>query len=284
MPVSGVSDVSFQQGPCLLDATAAMAFVRMMLKDFRTVWVEGDGNCLWRAIACGLWGSDCYYLQLKLYILTWAAQHLPDSHTDGVNLPASRLYWSEECFQKYIPMVEGKLEYHQADLVSLIQEEIANLCPRGKHAGRLAAYWASSALSMPVKIFNPQDTINFWQWARRRAQEKEPERFVDKRWSREFRPPNALCRSWTLPATEDFRGRFVDEIVIALTKYDPRGAVQRDEEVEQFRKTHRPARISSNMFDGLNHFAVVLPRDGSGRPWPLYRAAPPCNVSAVSAN
>ena len=36
-------------------------------------FVAGDGNCAWRALAMGIWGSDVYWAPIKLAVLAWTA-------------------------------------------------------------------------------------------------------------------------------------------------------------------------------------------------------------------
>ncbi|CAM9890371.1 unnamed protein product, partial [Ectocarpus sp. 13 AM-2016] len=51
----------------------------MLNEDMRDVWVamfvKGDGNCFWRAVAKVIWGNDCFWAQLKLVVLGWTAAH-----------------------------------------------------------------------------------------------------------------------------------------------------------------------------------------------------------------
>ncbi|CAN0314161.1 unnamed protein product, partial [Ectocarpus sp. 12 AP-2014] len=35
-------------------------------------FVDGDGNCAWRSLAQGMWGSDVFWPQLKLVVLAWS--------------------------------------------------------------------------------------------------------------------------------------------------------------------------------------------------------------------
>lgn len=40
---------------------------------FLALWVEGGGNCFWRAVSKALWGAGKYWRQLKLVVLGWCS-------------------------------------------------------------------------------------------------------------------------------------------------------------------------------------------------------------------
>ncbi|CAN0422849.1 unnamed protein product, partial [Laminaria digitata] len=42
-------------------------------EEFCAFYVEGDGNCLWRSISHGLWGTDYFWSHVKLVTLAKAA-------------------------------------------------------------------------------------------------------------------------------------------------------------------------------------------------------------------
>lgn len=57
-------------------------------------YVIGDGNCAWRALAMSIWGSEGFWAQLKLAVLTWTAASANELVSEG------RILW--EC-SRYCP-------------------------------------------------------------------------------------------------------------------------------------------------------------------------------------
>jgi len=93
----------------------------------RAFYVEGDGNCLWRSISHGLWGTDYFWPHVKLVVLAKAAKNAEQLVGENRHLHHSCLYYSNAVLAKYQVANDCK----QDDYEMMLLSEILPMCPDG---------------------------------------------------------------------------------------------------------------------------------------------------------
>lgn len=73
----------------------------MRKKEWVALYISGDGNCAWRSLAKCLWGSDEYWVQVKLVVLGWAAGNTEDLVGEGRILHECAKYYPYAIHKEY---------------------------------------------------------------------------------------------------------------------------------------------------------------------------------------
>ena len=72
-----------------------------MCGSWQTLYADGDGDCAWRALAQGIWGSQEFWAQLKLFVLAWFTASAESLVGEGGIPYNGAKYWSQEEHAKY---------------------------------------------------------------------------------------------------------------------------------------------------------------------------------------
>ena len=251
-------------------------------KDIRHEWearhVRGDGNCLWRSAAHALFGTDCYWRQLKLLSLAHAAAHINELHQHVL-----RSHYDNDITERYaetefVALDDGTRvqipDMARTDLMLLAS--ISRLCSFGAYAGSVACRLIAEALGINVKMLHKLDAKS------RKQQDMKPRKggagrdgnaWEDARWSHTFLPRSTPSRSWHVQ--DNVAGQaactFREEIAIVLVMsshplLNPTPAdLQALPEVQ-----HDTAGADGH----CNHFAAIVNTDGTTKPFPMYTCAP----------
>ncbi|CAM9788803.1 unnamed protein product [Pylaiella littoralis] len=127
----------------------------------RNKWVAkfvfGDGNCAWRALAMAIWGTDVYWVQLKLVVLAWSVANTELLLAEGRALYDDTKFFTDEIHSRY-----GRFE--QGDDVSTSDNRFEMLIASVEYyttdktwGSDLTMLMASQAPRIPVKMLNPMD-------------------------------------------------------------------------------------------------------------------------------
>lgn len=108
----------------------------ILLEEFNPISIYGDGNCLFRAISQGLYGSEKYHLLIRLLTSIEIIQN-PDFYNED----------KEKCKN----LVKG------SDYIALpsYKEVVKSTCTPGAYMSLLQIYAASAALSVPIYSQSP---------------------------------------------------------------------------------------------------------------------------------
>jgi len=111
----------------LFDGSATRVLPLELRQVCRAFYVEGDGNCLWRSISHGLWGTDYFWPHVKLVVLAKAAKNAEQLVGENRHLHHSCLYYSNAVLAKYRVANDCK----QDDYEMMLLSEILPMCPDG---------------------------------------------------------------------------------------------------------------------------------------------------------
>ena len=257
-----------------LDGQAAQTLTPALREGWETWWVDGDGNCFWRALSLSIWRSQRFYRQVKLVVLAYAAGNSETLVSKGRHLHDNITYYDASVVQKFIGA--ERAAQHERMLLA----ELAPLCANRGWAGRITAYLASEALGCTVKFIHPVDKkarVKQDAGAVTRGREKKSLTFGDNRWSRTYVPtgPHTALRVRGVGGKQD---TFVEEATVTFTKHVVERRVSTQSELEAL---NIAAVEGDTDVEGLCHFAAILPKDGNARPFPVHEAAPPLYMSKV---
>ena len=236
---------------------------------WKAMFVDGDGNCMWRSVGKALWDSDQFWPQIKLVVLGWAAANAETLVGDEGVLFRCKKFYSQDVVQKYAcPANTMGLTCDAVDnTLMMLLESVKIFSEDGQWGGDLTALWTSEALGMTVKLVVPTD-----MQARKKndVEEMQPaggtgRKGMNKdinRISRCFKP-NKGQQDWRVCGQN---GRVVDEITIALTTGCKRAS---PDDVAGIPEVEAGTDCSE-----LCHFAAIMTKDNSTRPFPLSAAAP----------
>lgn len=243
---------------------------------FAAYAVQGDGNCLWRAVSHGLWGDDSFWRQLKLVVLGYAAANAEDLVGENRHLHASSLYYENGVHEKFQVVVDGILSDMPDTYEMMLLSHVAKMCPAKVWGTGLCAYLASEALGIKLKVVDPTDMRS-----RKRQDAEIPERgtgrngstFDDQRVSRNFSPYGDPCE-WYLPGSNGENRIFREEVVIVFAAF---GQCVAEAGLVGVGEVGKDTNVG-----GLNHFSSVMRKDGSSKPFPLHVCSPPRFSALVS--
>ena len=266
---------SLHQQQC--DVLATSMLTPELGKTYVAYWVRGDGNCFWRAITKGLWGSDEYWQQVKLVVLAWTAARGQDLLDDD----DATIYVSNEIYSRHSVFdANGNRTGDDGSFYKMLLESVVVFCEPGEWGGDITALMVSQAFGITVKVVVPTDM----DARKRRDNEDNPSPFGtgrdgsnmedDCRQSRSF-VPHGPPRTWHMPAMNG-KG-FVDreEVVVAMTTGS-------SNPVLESKLTGLPDVHESTNGSKLCHFAAVVNKTGGAWPFPLHKAAPALLKTHVS--
>lgn len=245
--------------------------------------VAGDGNCFWRVAAHGLWASDYFWLQTKLVVLAYAAEHFQELVGEGRHLHECQTYYDNDVLDKYKCLVDGRHIFQLDDYEMMLLKAIQALCPNAVWGGGLTAHLASEALGIRVKLLNPIDTMSRKKQDAAGTLPRGTGKHGlglgtdDQRLSRTFVPHSAQSE-WCVRGVNGTEDTYREEVAMIFVEYGPGVLESELLEVSEVGKDTEVA--------GLNHFASVMRKDGSSTPFPLYLCAPsmlPILVSDIVA-
>ncbi|CAN0378566.1 unnamed protein product, partial [Laminaria digitata] len=104
----------------LFDSNATQVLPVELREEFYAFYVEGDGNCLWRSIFHGLWGTDYFWSHVKLVTLAKAAANAEQLVGENRHLHNSCLYYSDAVLAKYQVNENCKQDDYEMMLLSQI--------------------------------------------------------------------------------------------------------------------------------------------------------------------
>lgn len=250
---------------------ATQVLTSEMRTNFVAVFVEGDGNCFWRAMAYGLWGSQRYWIQLKLVVLAYAAANSKELVGVDNYLYDNRKHYDLDVIAKYSYVLDGTPIPAFDDLQMMLLANLGRLCGSKMWGGYLTAHLACEALRVTVKVIHPGDMR-----ARKqrdagdvlRGTGRKGDTFDDHRWSHTFVPreQSAGCCVLGGAGKPDV---FRDEGVITMATL---GRVTKKSKL--LAESIPEVDEHTDVF-ALNHFASIVTTDGSSRPFPMHLCAPP---------
>lgn len=112
---------------------------------FKTLRVRADGNCFWRALAKALWGSDLYWLRVKVAVLGWALVHV-----DTLTGADGSLFINGRYPQRLFGL-------HHDVAAQVLLGTVSKLCMVKAWGGGLAAVLVAEALGVTVKMVDVTD-------------------------------------------------------------------------------------------------------------------------------
>lgn len=140
---------------------------RMLPKQARESWearyVEADGNCMWRACSLSFFGSDCYWLNLKLASLAYAAAHVAEicllvpegmveRHLRGTlqrGVRDARRRTQDDGSTKFVEKLLSR--------DTMLMASLARLCRPGAYAGQVASVVVSETFGIGVNMMHGMD-------------------------------------------------------------------------------------------------------------------------------
>lgn len=120
-------------------------------------FVAGDGNCAWRALAMGIWGSDGFWIQLKLAVLAWTAANAEELVSEGRILWKCDRYFSQRVMKYARFTSRGDDVSTRADNTKMVIASVGWFGKPNVWGGDLTMLMASQALRLRVKLVAPID-------------------------------------------------------------------------------------------------------------------------------
>lgn len=278
------------------DTHAAKAIAKNLQEDRSTIFVEGDGNCFFRAMSVCLWLSEYYYAHLKLFVLAYAVKHHAALVTEGHFLRSWKCesHWEQDFMKRYTPSMMALVAPNDTsqnaspggdDYAKLLLAQIAIQCRDGRWAGPVAVYLACEALRFPVKVLCPEDVLGYKELGLSgRFIEGEEGLYDDSRYSATHLA-RGEPRSWCLRGAHEGDDFCPEEIAVVLTEFQPAKAIDiaypwspNNNEVGDLK-----GRTSNHYAAIVHDFAFRDKRKSPGPPFPLDVAAPPRSKSKVRA-
>lgn len=279
-----------------VDTHAAIALQGHLGKKRLAIFVDGDGNCLFRSMAVCLWKSEYFYAHLKLFVLAHAVKNLATLSAEGSFLRDETFStcWEPSLLKLYASSM-GSPEpcgNYAADCLTsncneygkLLLAQIAYHCRDRRRAGKMVAYLACEALGMPVKLLAPQDVVTYAE-ALKNGHGTEASLYVDNRSSGVYLPRGEK-RVWCVHGASEDKDFSPVEIAVVMTEYKPEAAryiedidVDRDSGCRQ-----DVGSLNINPHETV-HFAAILHHGAlanrPGPPFPIRVAAPSLNAARV---
>lgn len=251
---------------------------------FSALWVEGDGNCFWRAVSKALWGADEYWRQLKLVVLGWSSVNVEALVGTGGVLHVNAIHYDEAIHMRHTYRgPNGEIDHRRDDYASMLRENIARFCGDRIWGGDLCGILVAEMLGVVVKTAIPTDML-----ARRRVDApggREPTRgsgrkgttFSDQRLSRSDVPTRGRKNIIVLGGRGDPE-IVVEEIAVTVIT-GLAGHVSGDGTFPDISMI----RADTDIRGSLQHYAAIVSKDRHvRRPLPMDQVAPPLFKKFVS--
>lgn len=262
------------------DGQALWSLPPNLRKHFHTVWVEGDGNSFWRALAVGLWKSQYFHVHLKLFVLAMSAKRRGELVSDERLLHKMITLGGSVSGNSYLTSGGIRTPQDVANYERMLLEAIGYHCGDLRHTGRLMACLTCEALAMTVKLVNPTDLVRYLKGLSiGGAQESTLEPEGDNRHSALCVPQRRIETRWCMSSPNGGGDFCPHEMAMVMTKYNPsrRRPLECGEHESEGPTLEKDLHLSS-----LNHFATLVDVGWRGLPFPLDVAAPPLNPTHVS--
>ena len=254
-----------------------MALKKCLRRTWEARYVRGDGNCLWRSAARSFFGTEHYWLQLKLVTLSFAAAHFMDLHRFVL-----RGHFDSGIIARYSDteqvvvggIVREVSEMMRTDLVLLAS--VSHLCPVGTYAGSVSCRLICEAWGVNVNMLHPCDMLN-----RKRRQtnpglgctNSEGRVYDDARVSHTFVPQSKAPQTWRVPdKVGQGCGKFRQEISVVLVKHSQPLGNPSSAELDALPEVEADS-LGVGISSG-NHFAAIINTHGTTEPFPMYKCAP----------
>lgn len=246
---------------------------RVLPKGLRKWWgafaVDGDGNCFWRALARSLWGSEHFWLQVKLVVLAYGAVNAESLVGEGRHLHNNKLYYSVHVYEKYRFVVDGTHYDALDDCEMMLLTEIGGFCKGAAWGGGLTSSVASDAMGFTVKLLHPADMMSRKRYEASNWEGRGTGRkgltCDDQRVSRTY-VPSGEPTVWCLRGANGKHDTYREEVTITLTESGRRVA---EAELLSIPEVDMAMELGK-----LNHFASVMRLDGSSPPFPVHKSSP----------
>lgn len=264
----------------MYDLTATQLLPKALRTEFVALFVEGDGNCAWRSLSQGIWDSQEYWPQAKLFVLAWSVLHAESLVDKGGILHKGDKHWPGEVAGKYETRCAEKDEASTAiHSFNILIASVAFYCAQNRWGSDLTMLLASQALRIKVKMLLPAD-----QKSRKRYEAlghppphgtgRKGNNLDDHRHSHEFVPDSAQL-------VYHMRGehgveRVIEEVVVALTDGYCSGGKDALGGIPEVDK-------DTACGEGI-HFATISRTDDAfpSLPFPFHKVAPPLFAVMVS--
>lgn len=115
-------------------------------------FVAGDGNCAWRALAMGIWGSDVYWAPLKLAVLAWTAANAEELVSEGGILWNCTRYYPQAVMKYARFSSEGDVLSTRQGNIKMVIASVALFGEPKRWGGDLTMLMASQGLRLRVKV------------------------------------------------------------------------------------------------------------------------------------
>jgi len=224
-----------------------------------------------------MWGTDEYWVQLKLVILAWCVANTELLLAEGRALYDDTKFYPERIHREYGGFKEG-------DDVSTTEHRFRMLIASVEYytsdtvwGSDLTMLMASQALRITVKILHPMDkkSRDVYDAAGRQPAHgtgRKGDKCEDYRHSQVFLPDDAALIYRGVGAGETTR--LIEEAAVALTGGMTRASAN---ELADIPEINRDSICRADC-----HFAAVLSTDGRNIPFPVFKVAPPLTRELVS--
>ncbi|CAM9852898.1 unnamed protein product, partial [Hapterophycus canaliculatus] len=147
------------EGGRRIDEEGTMVLPKVIRASWEARHVQPDGNCMWRSCSLSFFGTDCFWPQLKLASLAFAAANVswmcllvPEGKVDHD-------IFAEHSKDAYVTQVDGSIKFVEANLCrdDMFMASIARLCNPGAFAGPIACVAVSETLGVRVNMMHPMD-------------------------------------------------------------------------------------------------------------------------------
>eukprot|EP00904_Undaria_pinnatifida_P011900 jgi/Undpi1/7840/HiC_scaffold_23.g10312.m1 len=234
-------------------------------------FVAGDGNCAWRALAMGIWGSDVYWAPLKLAVLAWTAANAEELVSEGGILWNCTRYYPQAVMKYARFSSEGDVLSTRQGNIKMVIASVALFGEPKRWGGDLTMLMASQALRLRVKMLVPIDRKSRKQYDAQGAApfhgtgRKGTNTVDDYRHSRDFLPDEAQLVYRVAGA--DGGERLIEEVAVVLTHGCQ---IARQKDLSDIPEVGKDTTLEAGC-----HFGTFAKRDGTFPPFPVVAVSPP---------
>lgn len=247
-----------------------------MRKEWVAKFVDGDGNCSWRSLAMAIWGSDKYWVQLKLVVLAWCLANTESLFEQGRILFEKGTFYPGTIYKKYGQHRSGDDVSSSFNHFQMLIASVEHFSGPAVWGTDLTLMMAAQALRITVKLLSPVDKKSRLEFNEQLAQQargtgRKGDGFSDNRYSQVFMPDDAALVYRGVG--EGGNARVIEEAAVALTGGYSRAHADELADIPEIESDFIHTRGS--------HFAAVMSTGARNCPFPLFKVAPPLHKQLV---